>query len=96
MFLRYLRALALVASSVFPLIGLANDLVPIETFARHTSISMPRLSPDGKHIAMRMDGDDGAHALVVFAVADMSHPLSVLRMPIYEVRRTSSGPATPA
>ena len=85
MFHRYVRALALVAASALPLSGFGKDLVPIEAFARHASISMPRLSPDGEHIALRMDDDDGAHALVVFAVADMTHPLSMLRMPKYEV-----------
>lgn len=85
MFHRYVRALALVAASALPLAAFAKNLVPVETFARHTSISMPRLSPDGKHIALRMDGDDGMHALVVFATSDMTHPLSMLRMPKYEV-----------
>ncbi|WP_017462713.1 alpha/beta hydrolase family protein [Dyella ginsengisoli] len=63
----------------------ATDLIPVESFARHPAISTPRLSPDGQYLAVRMDGDDGAHALVVFQVADMSHPASMLRMPKYEV-----------
>lgn len=61
------------------------DLIPVDSFARHPAISTPRLSPDGQYLAVRMDGDDGAHALVVFKVADMSHPVSMLRMPKYEV-----------
>ncbi|WP_329742521.1 alpha/beta hydrolase family protein [Dyella sp. A6] len=45
---------------------------------------MPRLSPDGKHIALRMD-QGNEHALVVYAVSDMSHPVSLLRMPKFEL-----------
>jgi hypothetical protein len=32
-----------------------------------------------------MDGEDGAHALVIFKISDMSHPASMLRLPKYEV-----------
>ncbi|MEW5834122.1 MAG: prolyl oligopeptidase family serine peptidase [Pseudomonadota bacterium] len=63
----------------------ASDLIPVESFARHPAVSMPRLSPDGQFLAVRMDGDDGMHALVVFKVTDMSAPVSMLRMPKYEV-----------
>lgn len=76
---------ALVAACLWlPAAAAAVDLIPVEAFARHASLSMPRLSPDGRHIALRMDdGDD--HALLVYDVADMSHPVSMLRMPRYEV-----------
>lgn len=76
---------ALVAACLgLPAIAAATDLIPVEAFARHASMSMPRLSPDGQHIALRMD-DGNNHALMVFGVADMSHPVSMLRMPKYEV-----------
>ncbi|BFI96893.1 MAG: prolyl oligopeptidase family serine peptidase [Rhodanobacter sp.] len=78
---------ALVAACLCSLIAsaaAAADLIPVETFARHADLSMPRLSPDGKHIAVRMDDGDN-HTLVVFDVADMSKPVSRLRMPKYEV-----------
>ncbi len=81
--LRKLRV-ALVAAWLLPSVAVAADLIPVESFARHASVSMPRLSPDGKHVALRMD-DDGNHALVIFDVADMSHPVSMLRMPRFEV-----------
>ncbi|MDE2316293.1 MAG: S9 family peptidase [Xanthomonadaceae bacterium] len=62
----------------------ATGLIPVEAFARHADLSMPRLSPDGKHISVRMDDGDN-HSLVIFDVADMSKPVSMLRMPKYEV-----------
>jgi dipeptidyl aminopeptidase/acylaminoacyl peptidase len=79
------RALIGAALALLPLASMAGDLIPVETFARHATISTPRLSPDGQYLAVRMDGDDGAHALVIFKVSDMSHPASMLRLPKYEV-----------
>lgn len=79
------RALLGVVVTLLPLASLAGDLIPVETFARHATISTPRLSPGGQYLAVRMDGDDGAHALVIFNVGDMSHPASMLRLPKYEV-----------
>ena len=46
---------------------------------------MPRLSPDGQYLALRVDGADGVHALVVYKIADMSRPVSYLRMPKFEL-----------
>ena len=63
----------------------AAERIPIEDFARHPVLSMPRLSPDGQYLAVRMDGDDDNHALVIFRIGDMSRPTSILRMPKYEV-----------
>ncbi|MFK2877188.1 alpha/beta hydrolase family protein [Rhodanobacter hydrolyticus] len=82
--MRKLHAALVAACLCSPVAAAAADSIPVETFARHASMSMPRLSPDGKHIALRVD-DGGNHALVVYAVDDMSHPLSMLRMPVNEV-----------
>lgn len=79
-----LRAALVAACLGLPAAAAATDLIPVETFARHASMSMPRLSPDGQHIALRMDDGDN-HALLVFDVADMSKPVSMLRMPKYEL-----------
>ncbi|WP_404537961.1 alpha/beta hydrolase family protein [Dyella agri] len=84
MSLRKLRAALVAACLLSPVAAAAADLIPVEDFARHASVSMPRLSPDGKHIAVRMDDGDN-HALVIFDVADMTRPVSMLRMPRYEV-----------
>lgn len=47
---------------------------------------MPRLSPDGKYLALRIDDRSGdQHALAVYSVEDMQHPVSMLRMPKYEL-----------
>ena len=82
---KYLCALLGAALGCVALPALAGTAVPVESFARHATVSMPQLSPDGKHLAVRMDSDDGAHALMVFAVDDMSHAISMLRMPKYEI-----------
>lgn len=79
------RALMGATLAALPLASMAGDLIPVETFARHATISTPRLSPDGQYLAVRMDGNDDSHALVVFKVSDMSHPASMLRLPKYEV-----------
>jgi len=81
---RKLRAALVAACLWLPAVAAASGLIPVEDFARHASMSMPRLSPDGKHIALRLDDGD-SHALVIFDVADMSKPVSLLRMPRNEV-----------
>jgi dienelactone hydrolase len=81
---RFTRAVLSAAVLLAPALVLAADLLPVEDFARHPPLSMPRLSPDGKYLAVRWD-DGSSHALVVYKVDDMSRPASVLRMPRYEL-----------
>jgi dipeptidyl aminopeptidase/acylaminoacyl peptidase len=80
------RAAVAVLCLLAPLAAVAADLVPVEDFARHPTLMSPRLSPDGKYLAVRMD-DPGSdmHALAIYAVADMTTPVSMLRMPKYEL-----------
>jgi dienelactone hydrolase len=60
--------------------------LPVASFATHSQMSMPRLSPDGNYLALRIDDRSGdQHALAVYRVEDMQHPASMLRMPKYEV-----------
>ncbi|KRE88521.1 prolyl oligopeptidase [Frateuria sp. Soil773] len=83
---RFARALLSAAGLCLPMAAAAADLIPVQDFARRPQLSMPRLSPDGQHLAVRMDdNDNGTHALVVFGIADMSRPVSMLRMPKYEL-----------
>ena len=83
---RFARTALSVLCLLAPAVAGAADLVPVEDFARHPQISMPRLSPDGKYVAVRADTDDGDnHALVVYQISDMSAPVSTLRMPKYEL-----------
>jgi hypothetical protein len=82
---RFVRA-ALTAALLLPVTAWSADTIPVEAFARHQELSNPQLSPDGKYLAVRMDENDtGNHALVVFNVDDMQKPLSMLRMPKYEI-----------
>jgi dienelactone hydrolase len=81
---RFTRAALCAALLGASAIVAAADLLPVEDFARHPSLSMPRLSPDGKYLAVRWD-DGSSHALVVYHVDDMSRPASMLRMPKYEL-----------
>ncbi len=60
-------------------------MLPISDFARHSRLFDPRLSPDGKHLLVRMDDASGReHALLVYQLSNMSI-ISELRMPIYEL-----------
>jgi len=69
-----------------PVAAVAADLIPVEDFARHVLLSQPALSPDGQYIAVNMNDVNGdSHALAVYNVSDMSVPVSVLRLPKFEV-----------
>jgi len=69
-----------------PMAACATDHIPVEDFARHPLVSDPNLSPDGKYLAVRMDdNDNNTYALVIYAVDDMQKPVSMLRMPKYEL-----------
>ncbi|NUO74224.1 MAG: S9 family peptidase, partial [Frateuria sp.] len=81
---RLVRAALCAATLLMPAIAAAADLLPVEDFARHPQLSMPRLSPDGKYLALRWD-DGRQHALMIYRVEDMSKPVSMLRMPKYEL-----------
>lgn len=58
--------------------------VPVEAFAASNKAGMPRLSPDGRHLAMAIDFGDGDHALAVYRLEDMQRT-SLLRLPRYEL-----------
>ena len=86
MLFRVARAALSALCLSLPVAALAADLIPVEDFARHPELSTPRLSPDGKYLALRMDDNsEGNHSMMVFRVDDMTQPVSVLRMPKYEV-----------
>jgi dienelactone hydrolase len=75
-----------VACLLLPAVAVATDLIPVENFAKHVSLSEPRLSPDGQYLAINVgDGNDGSHALMIYNVDDMSHIKSMLRLPRYEL-----------
>lgn len=80
------RTLVSVAVLLLSTMAMAGERVPVGDFARHADLSMPRLSPDGKHLAVSMtDPDTGSHSLVVYKIADMSRPVSMLRLAQYEL-----------
>ncbi|WP_232823418.1 S9 family peptidase [Dyella sp. C9] len=83
---RMIRALLPAACLVLPMAALATDLIPVEDFARHATTSHPSLSPDGKYLAVRVDDNEAkTHALVIYATNDMETPVSMLRMPKYDL-----------
>ena len=65
--------------------GSVPDLLPVSDFARHALLKEPRLSPDGKHLLVRVDDPSGKDSsLVVYQLPDMTQ-VSQLRMPAYQV-----------
>ncbi|HZY33538.1 MAG TPA: S9 family peptidase [Rhodanobacter sp.] len=83
---RLARTVLSAACLLLPAATMAADLVPVADFARHAQLTMPRLSPDGRHLAVNMNDSSGdSHALAVYDVADMSQPVSLLRLPKYEL-----------
>jgi dipeptidyl aminopeptidase/acylaminoacyl peptidase len=82
----FVRAAFWLAGLLLPVSVLAAEVLPVEDFARHSELSNLRLSPDGQHIALSIeDSTNKGHALVIYAVSDMSHPTAMLRMPVNEV-----------
>lgn len=74
------RALAAALCLLLPAAAAAGERVPVEAFAHLGGYSMPRLSPDGKYLAVAVEqGED--HAIAVYRLDDMSHPKSILRLP---------------
>src|ERR1700754_542562 len=64
----------------------ATDLIPTADFARRIPLTMPRLSPDGKHFSVVYNDPDGkTHAVAIYAVEDPTKPVSLIRMPPYEL-----------
>ena len=64
--------------------AVASDPIPAAAFAHHEGYSLPRLSPDGKYLAIAVEvGDD--HAVIIYQLDDMSHAKSLLRLPKYQL-----------
>ena len=64
----------------------AADLIPTADFARRLPLTMPRLSPDGKHFSVVYhDADGKTHAIAIYSVDDPSKPAALIRMPPYEL-----------
>lgn len=83
---RLVRTALSAACLLLPAVAVAGDLIPVEDFARHAQIFSPTLSPDGQYVSARVDTDDGkSHALYIYKVSDMNQPVSIIRMPKYEL-----------
>lgn len=64
----------------------AADLIPTADFARREPMTMPRLSPDGKHFSVVYHDPDGkTHAIGIYSVDDSAKPITLVRMPPYEL-----------
>jgi dipeptidyl aminopeptidase/acylaminoacyl peptidase len=77
------RGLAAALCLLMPVVAAAGDQVPVQVFARRSNFSMPKLSPDGKYLAVAIEqGED--HAVWVYHLDDMAHPKS-LRLPFHQL-----------
>ncbi|QDE40463.1 S9 family peptidase [Luteibacter pinisoli] len=64
----------------------AADLIPTADFARHAPLTNPLLSPDGQHVSVAYHDPDGkTHGLAIFSISDMTKPITLIRMPPYEM-----------
>lgn len=61
----------------------AVEPVPVEAFAEADRITSPRISPDGKHVAVSANLGEGNHAIVVYRVDGMQQT-ALLKLPRYE------------
>jgi len=53
------RALAAALCLLMPVVAAAGDRVPVDAFAHRGGYSIPRLSPDGKYLAVAVEqGED--------------------------------------
>ncbi|WP_240046226.1 alpha/beta hydrolase family protein [Rhodanobacter glycinis] len=83
---RFARTMLSAACLLLPAAAAAADLIPVEDFAHHPLLTMPRLSPNGEYLAVNMNDPDGeSHLLAIYKVDDMSQPVSMLRLPKYEI-----------
>ena len=85
MSLRLMRVMLCAACLLLPVVAVATALIPVADFAQHPLLSQPTLSPNGQYIAINANLGADSHALVVYKVDDMTHPVSMLRLPKYEV-----------
>ncbi|NID15501.1 S9 family peptidase [Luteibacter yeojuensis] len=66
--------------------AMAADLVPVADFARRMPLTDPSLSPDGQYVSMAYHDPDGkTHGLAIYRVGDMSKPVTLIKMPPYEL-----------
>ncbi len=83
---RFARTMLSAACLLLPAAVAAADLIPVEDFAHHPLLTMPRLSPNGEYLAVNMNDPDGdSHMLAIYKVDDMTQPVNVLRLPKYEL-----------
>ena len=83
---RFVRTMLSAACLLLPAAAAAADLIPVEDFAHHPLLTMPRLSPNGEYLAVNMNDPDGeSHLLAIYKVDDMRQPVSMLRLPKYEI-----------
>jgi len=80
-------SLLLAACLTWPLIAVAAPKVPIAAFVQEEQFSNPRLSPDGKHIAVtvRMPSGDRFVPVLVFYSLPNIKEVGAVRMPLYQV-----------
>lgn len=64
----------------------AADTIPTADFARRMPLTTPRLSPDGNYVSVAYHDPNGKdHGLAIFRIGDMGKPVTLIRMPPYEL-----------
>jgi dipeptidyl aminopeptidase/acylaminoacyl peptidase len=84
--MRYLMALPTLALAAVPALA-APQPVPVEAFVEQQQFSMPRLSPDGKHLAVNVRiqrGDRTVPTMTVYALPKLEI-VSVIALPGFEI-----------
>lgn len=82
---RYVRPV-LAALCLASTAAAAADLIPVSDFARRMPLTGPSLSPDGQYVSMAYHDPDGKnHGLAIYRVSDMSKPMTLIKMPPYEM-----------
>lgn len=86
--MRLRSALGFVALAAVPLAArAAGPLTPVEAFVEEAEYSQPRLSPDGKHIAVNVRmkrGDRKIPTMTIYSLPELK-PVNAIALPGYEI-----------
>ncbi|HEU4373282.1 MAG TPA: S9 family peptidase [Telluria sp.] len=79
--------LGVLLAASLPAVHAADALIPVESFVEERQFGQPRLSPDGKHIALNVRikrGDRTVPTMTVYTLPELQ-VVSTIAMPNYEI-----------